>query len=171
MKYISKYQSKIGSITLASDGEYLTGLWFDGQKYDRSGLSKDFVEKDLEIFQTTKDYLDKYFRGERPNFLPATKIKASDFRMMVFDILKEIPYGESKSYSDIAKEIAKRKKLDKFSARPVANAIGHNPISIIIPCHRVVGKDNSIRGYAGGVDKKIKLLELEKIDISKIKIK
>lgn len=165
MKYISKYQSPLGMITLASDGENLTGLWFDGQKYDRLGLDQNFQEKNLEIFASTKKSLDIYFKGQNPNFRPKIKFYTTDFRKEVFSILEEIPYGQTTTYAEIAEKIAKIRKTEKFSPRPVGGAVGHNPISIIVPCHRVLGKDGSLTGYAGGIDKKIKLLELENIAI------
>lgn len=163
MKYINKYESPLGILTMASDGENLTGLWFEGQKYDKLGLSENFEEKDLDVFKTTKDWLDIYFSGQNPGFRPKIKIYSTDFRKEVYSIMEKIPYGKTTTYSKIAEEIAKNKKLEKFSPRPVGNAVGHNPISIIIPCHRVLGKNGSLTGYAGGLDRKIKLLELENI--------
>lgn len=163
MKYISNYDSPLGVITLASDGYRLTGLWFEGQKYDREGLAKDFRKKDLQIFKITKDWLDTYFGGKNPDFRPRIKVYTSDFRKEVYSILEEIPYGQTRTYQDIAFEISKKRNIEKFSPRPVGGAIGHNPISIIIPCHRVLGKEGELRGYAGGLDRKIKLLELENI--------
>lgn len=166
MKYISYYESKIGNMTLASDGEYLTGLWFDGQKYDREGLKDDWIELNLPIFDCTKTWLDIYFSEKNPKFSPKIKFISSNFRREVLNILLSIPYGQTISYGQISKIIAKKRNLKSMSSQAVGNAVAHNPISIIIPCHRVLGKDGSLTGYAGGIDKKRKLLEIEKIKIN-----
>lgn len=161
MKYTDRYNSPIGKILMAADEQGLTGLWFNGQKYFASGLDKDYIEKDLEIFANTKKWLDIYFTGKEPEFIPPLHITGSAFRLEVWDILLKIPYGMTVTYSDIAKNIATKRGMTKMSARAVGSAIAHNPVSIIIPCHRVVGKNNKLTGYAAGIDKKIKLLNLE----------
>ena len=166
MYYKTKYKSPIGNLSLASDGKFLVGLWIENQKYFQSSISGDIVENDnLEIFDKTKLWLDKYFNGEQPkiNNIPLLP-SGSDFRREVWDILLEIPYGKVTTYGDIAKKIAKRKDK-KISARAIGGAVGHNPISIIIPCHRVIGKNGNLTGYAGGIETKIKLLTHEKADI------
>ena len=163
MYYKTKYSSSIGSITLASDGEKLVGLWFDGQKYYGGTIAKEMIEKDdLPIFDATKEWLDRYFDGKKPNIseLSIAPI-GGDFRQEVWRILCKIPYGEVVTYGDIAKKMAKKMKRESMSSQAVGGAVGHNPISIIIPCHRVVGAKGDLTGYAGGVEKKIKLLELE----------
>lgn len=168
MLYKTDYNLPFSKITLASDGKSLVGLWLEGQKYFlRSVNDKMIQNNDLEIFNHTKRWLDKYFTGKKPEIseLLLTPI-GNDFRQMVWKILCQIPYGEVTTYGEIAKKIAKRKGLVKMSAQAVGNAVGHNPISIIIPCHRVVGSNGNLTGYSGGISTKIKLLEHEKIDMS-----
>lgn len=168
MQYTSKYKNCLGEILLASDGEKLTGLWFLGQKYFADNLEKENIEKKLPIFQHTKKWLDIYFSGKLPNFTPPLAFEnVSPFRKQVLEILLTIPFGKTSTYGQIAKQIEK-KSGKKVSAQAVGGAVGHNPISLIIPCHRVLGSNSSLTGYAGGVDKKIELLKLEKIDISKL---
>ena len=166
MQYINRYTSPIGKITMASDGEALTGLWFDGQKYFALYLDKDNEEKDLPIFDMAKKWLDIYFSGREPDFTPSLKYDSTPFRKAVYDIMLTIPYGKTISYGEIADIIAKQKSIKKMSAQAVGGAVGHNPISIIIPCHRVVGSNGSLTGYGGGINRKVKLLELEKTDMS-----
>lgn len=166
--YIQGYPSPLGKITMASDGTHLTGLWFDGQKYDRAGLSERYEEKILPIFEETKKWLDVYFSGKEPDFTPSIHLQATDFRKEVWKILLTIPYGTTITYRDIAAEITRQRGMPKMSAQAVGGAIGHNPISIIIPCHRVIGTNGSLTGYAGGIDKKRNLLALEKAGIYKI---
>ena len=158
MDYIQPYTSSLGNITLASDGTYLTGLWFDGQKFDRATLSKSYIEKDLPVFEEVKHWLNIYFSGKEPDFMPPIQTESTAFRMQVWKILTSIPYGQTITYGEIAKKIS-----DTMSCQAVGQAVGHNPISIIIPCHRVVGADGSLTGYAGGIERKIKLLELERV--------
>lgn len=165
MTYINHYTSSLGNITIASDGYALTGLWFDGQKYFGADLLGQCEEKDLPVFQDTKRWLDIYFDGKEPNFILPLAPQGSLFRKAVWDILLSIPYGKTMTYGEIAETIAKQQGLSKMSAQAVGGAVGHNPISIIIPCHRVVGTNRSLTGYAGGIDRKIKLLTLEHIDM------
>ena len=162
MEYICKLKTKIGDITLASDGQNLTGLWLDGQKYYASTLSDEIFEKDLPIFKDTIKWLDCYFEGKEPTIKLSLNPSGSDFRKEVWNILCEIPYGEVITYGDIARKLEK-KFGKRVSAQAVGGAVSHNPISIIIPCHRVVGFNGSLTGYAGGIDKKIRLLELENV--------
>ena len=162
MHYISTYSSPLGEITAASDGTGLTGLWFAGQKYFGAGLSPLREEKDLPIFRETAKWLDLYFRGSIPDFTPALSLHGSDFRLAVWDILLRIPYGEVITYGEIAKQIAAERGLKTMSGQAVGGAVGHNPISVIIPCHRVIGSNGALTGYAGGIDKKTWLLALEK---------
>lgn len=166
MDYIYEYKSPIGSITLASDGNALMGLWFDGQKYDRDVLLLEAEEKELPIFSETCKWLDIYFSGRKPDFIPPILMRTTNFRQKVWKILLTIPYGKTMTYGDIAKKMAVQYGIQKMSAQAVGGAVGHNSISIIIPCHRVVGANGSLTGYAGGIDKKIKLLSLEKVDLS-----
>ena len=160
---------QFGKILLASKDNKLIGLWIDGQKYFLGNLKEEMQEKEDEIiFVKTKKWLDRYFNGEKPKIceLDLAPI-GSDFAKNVWKILCEIPYGEVTTYGEIAKKIAKIMNKDKMSAQAIGGAVGHNPISIIIPCHRVVGKNGSLTGYAGGIDKKIKLLEIENVNMEK----
>lgn len=165
--YKTNYTSPLGNITLASDGTNLLGLWFIGQKYYTDTIQEELLENNnLEIFNKTKQWLDEYFMGHNPSIdkLPLAPI-GNNFRKRIWQILCDIPYGSVMTYGQIANIIAKEQQKEKMSAQAVGNAISHNPISIIIPCHRVVGKNGNLTGYAGGIDKKISLLKLEGIDI------
>lgn len=159
MIYITGYSSPIGNITIASDGKALVGLWIEEQKYFMSKY-KFFQQKaDLEIFTETKMWLDEYFKGNNPPVTMYLKPEGTKFQEKVWRVLENIPYGKTVTYGDISK------KLNVNSGQAVGGAVGGNPISIIIPCHRVVGKDKSLTGYAGGIDKKSALLKLENADI------
>lgn len=162
MTYIYKYNSPLGSIILASNGESLTGLWFDGQKYFPHKLISESTEAELPIFTRTCNWLDIYFSGNIPDFTPPISLNTTPFRKAVYDILLMIPYGHTMTYGEIANIIAEQNGVERMSAQAVGSAVGHNPVSIIIPCHRVVGADGSLNGYAGGLNKKIELLKLEK---------
>ena len=163
MQYISRYLSPLGPITIASDGESLIGLWFDGQKYDRASIGKDCIPGDnLDIIGETRRWLDIYFSGREPDFTPKMKVAGSTFKKMVAEIMLAIPYGKTTTYGDIAQEVARRMGRDQMSAQAVGGAVGHNAISIIIPCHRVLGTDGNLTGYAGGLDRKKYLLKMEK---------
>lgn len=163
---------QFGKILLASKDNKLIGLWIDGQKYFLGNLKEEMQEKEDEIiFVKTKKWLDRYFNGEKPKISELDLAPmGSDFAKNVWKILCEIPYGEVTTYGEIAKKIAKIMNKDKMSAQAIGGAVGHNPISIIIPCHRVVGSNGSLTGYAGGIDKKIRLLEHEKVDIGNLYI-
>ncbi len=165
MQYTSHYDSPLGGITLGSDGEALTGLWFDGQKYFADTLEIGHEERELPIFARTKKWLDIYFSGKAPDFRPPLNMICSDFRKSVWEIMLKIPYGHTMTYGEIAEKIAARRGLKQMSAQAVGGAVGHNSISLIIPCHRVVGTNGSLTGYAGGIDKKIWLLEHEGVDM------
>jgi methylated-DNA-[protein]-cysteine S-methyltransferase len=147
---------------MASNGESLTGLWFDGQKYFASTLSQRHVEKQLPIFDRTCEWLDLYFSGKSPDFIPPVFMYVSNFRRDVYEILMTIPFGETMTYKEIADLIAKKHRIISMSAQAVGGAIAHNPISLIIPCHRVIGTNGKLTGYAGGLDKKEWLLDMEK---------
>ena len=167
MEYSQHYDSPLGGITLASGGKALIGLWFDGQKYFADALAKEYEEKDLPVFAETRRWLDIYFSGRQPDFTPPLRMKTTPFRKAVWEILLTIPFGGTMTYGEIAARIAKQKGLQQMSAQAVGGAVGHNSISLIIPCHRVVGTSGSLTGYAGGIDKKVKLLEMEKTDMSR----
>lgn len=160
MDYIFEYNSPIGKMTLSSDGENLTGLWIENQKYFQSTLGAEYEKKELTVFKNVIDWLDSYFAGEKPDVNFSLKPKGSDFRQMVWQKLMKVPYGETVTYGAIAKELEKETGR-RMSAQAVGGAIGHNPILIINPCHRVIGSDGSITGYAGGIDRKEYLLNLE----------
>ena len=168
MQYISHYSSPLGNILLAADETGLTGLWFEGQRYFALYLDKVYEEKELPVLKRTKQWLDLYFSGKEPDFTPPLHLIGSDFRQAVWNILLSIPYGRTITYGQIAKQLAKNTGIDKMSAQAVGGAVGHNPISIIVPCHRVVGTNGSLTGYAGGVGRKMKLLALEGADMSRL---
>lgn len=168
MQYTSAYQSPVGNILLAADEIGLTGLWFNGQKYYADKLDPEHEEKDLPIFETSKRWLDIYFSGQKPDFMPPVHLIGSSFRVSVWKLLQQIPYGQTVTYKELAEKIAKKRGLDHMSAQAVGGAVGHNVISVIIPCHRVVGSDGSLTGYAGGLDIKKQLLSLEGVDMKQL---
>lgn len=168
MQYINYYSSPLGKITLASNGNELIGLWFEGQKYFGSTLNGEYKQKSLPVFEQTAKWLDVYFSGQNPNFTPPLYLSSTQFRNEVWKILFTIPYGKIMTYGEIAKLMAENRGVEKMSAQSVGCAVGHNPISIIVPCHRVIGTDGSLTGYAGGVDIKEKLLKFENVDMSKL---
>lgn len=167
MFYSMTYQSPIGDCLLAADEEYLIGLWFEGQKY-YCRLAEALQEDNQHpVLQRAKEWLDDYFAGKRPDLhkLPLAPI-GSEFRQDVWNILKEISYGEVMTYGEIAKKIAAQRNQKTMSAQAIGGAVGNNPISVIIPCHRVVGSNGSLTGYAGGIDKKLWLLNHEGVHLS-----
>ena len=195
MKYIMHYDSPIGPITLASDGQALTDLLFDGEKYydeafenhskgvkeNNSATKQRAHEKCIQLievsvseiadhpaFAETIRWLDIYFSGKDPGFLPPLKLQTTPFRQEICKIMLTIPYGATMTYGQIADIIAKRRGIARMSAQAVGGAVGHNPISLIIPCHRVIGTDGSLVGYGGGVDKKLSLLQLEGADMTNL---
>lgn len=167
MNYKCSYESPIGRIILTGSGEKLTGLFFENTGFIDEPETADFIMCDnREIFVQTKEWLNRYFNGEKPNpdEIPLERSK-SDFCMTVRRILKEIPYGKTVTYGEIAQIIAKEKGIEKMSARAVGRAVGHNPVLIIVPCHRVIGADGKLTGYSAGTDKKAELLKLENADV------
>lgn len=159
MYFSTDYSSPIGEILILSDGEAICGVWFYGQKHFLSSIDDEIIKKDdLAIFEDVKKWFDDYFEGLNPNITFKLKPVGSDFRLRVWKILSEIPYGESVTYGEIASRIS-----SSMSAQAVGGAVGHNPISILIPCHRVLGSGGKLTGYAGGIDRKIELLKLENI--------
>lgn len=167
MDYYTTYHSPYRPILLTSDGEALTGLYFQGQKYISPALLVQAGEADLPIFRETKRWLELYFQGKDPGFTPALCLSGTPFRRLVWEILLTIPYGETMSYGEISQRVAQKLGKERMSAQAVGGAVGHNPVSLIVPCHRVLGKDGSLTGYAGGIGLKEKLLTLEGIDVSK----
>ena len=168
MQYTTTYQSPLGEILLACDEIGLTGLWFKGQKYFALYLDKVHEEKETPPFEITKQWLDIYFSGKEPDFTVPLHFTGTDFQNAVWEILYTIPYGQLMTYGEIAKRLAAKRGLERMSAQAVGGAVGHNEISIIVPCHRVVGVGGSLTGYAGGIDKKKSLLTLEGVDMSKL---
>lgn len=165
MEYLKKYDSPIGVLTLSSDGQSITGLWIEGQKYFGRTLEEKTCEKQLDIFDKAIEWLDQYFRGENPKIMFPLAPKGTPFQKDVWEILREIPYGETITYGQIAKKMAEKNGKPSMSAQAVGGAVGHNPISIIIPCHRVVGANGGLTGYAGGIERKEWLLGLERNSI------
>lgn len=161
MMYISHYKSPLGRMLLASDGTGLTGLWFEGQKYFARCLESEPKENELPVFKDAKRWLEIYFSGNEPDFSVPLHFIGTPFQKEVWEILCAVPYGQTTTYGMIAKELAARRGLPHMSAQAVGGAVGHNNISIIVPCHRVVGADGSLTGYAGGMDRKKFLLDLE----------
>ena len=169
MIYELEYNSPLGNIFIASDENYIIGLWFEGQKYFKDTVNEKIIKNnDLPVLKCAKKWLDRYFNGDKPliSELPI-KFIGGKFRELVWNILCEIPYGRVTTYSEIAKKIEKIQNK-KMSAQAVGGAVGHNPISIIVPCHRVIGKNGSLVGYAGGIDIKEKLLKHEETDMNNL---
>ena len=163
MIYTQWYNSQLGKILLAADDAGLTGIWFDGEKYFAQHLEEQHEKKNTSILQQTKHWLDVYFSGKEPDCTVPFHFNGTTFQNEVWNILCTIPYGKTMTYGEIAKRIAAKRGIPRMAAQAVGGAVGHNEISIIVPCHRVIGTDGSLTGYAGGLDKKIKLLTLEGI--------
>lgn len=155
MIYTCKYESPLGMLTLASDAENLCGVWFDGQAYFGHSAPKPWQEKEVPVLTQTKCWLDAYFAGKTPPPLPPLRPEGTAFRKAVWEMLLTVPLGQTVTYGQLARQ------LGVACAQAVGGAVGHNPISILIPCHRVVGSDGSLTGYAGGIARKQALLELE----------
>ncbi|HIR04078.1 MAG: methylated-DNA--[protein]-cysteine S-methyltransferase [Acutalibacteraceae bacterium] len=168
MYYSMRYLSPLGPLVVVSDGKHIVGLWMEGQKYFSDTIKETPTEKEsLPALQAAKNWLDRYFSGQKPESGELLLAPAGgDFRQEVWDILRSIPYGRVTTYGQIAKAIAKKRRIKSMSAQAVGGAVGRNPISIMIPCHRVIGANGSLTGYAGGLSKKKKLLELENADMS-----
>lgn len=162
MQYTNYYKSPMGNILLAADDIGLIGLWFVGQKYFAHCLDKHCEERELPLLVTVKKWLDIYFSGKEPDFTVPLHFIGTDFQKEVWEILCSIPYGHTITYGEIAKKLAKKRNIPHMSAQAVGSAVGHNKISIIVPCHRVIGANGSMTGYAGGIEKKLYLLSLEK---------
>ena len=169
MYYSKHYKSSIGDILLVSDEENIIGLWFSKHKYMENEIPTDIMEKeDIQPLQEGVLWLDDYFAGKKPDIsrLPLSPINGTEFRKQIWQLLIEIPYGQVITYGQVAKEVAKRMGKARMSAQAVGGAVGHNPISIIIPCHRVVGSNGSLTGYGGGINNKISLLRHEGIEMN-----
>ena len=167
MVYTQRYASPVGDMLLAADEIGLTGVWFDGEKFFADNLPPEHEERETPTLAAAKRWLDIYFKGKEPDFTPPLHPVGSPFRRKVWDILLKIPYGQTVTYGLIARELAAQEGWARMSAQAVGGAVGHNEISIIIPCHRVVGTSGSLTGYAGGLDKKIALLKTEHVDMGR----
>ena len=168
MVYTCQYSSPLGGILLAADEIGLTGLWFEGEKYLAAQLPQDRIQQETSILKNATHWLDVYFAGSAPDFMPPLHPTGSPFQQSVWELLLRIPYGQTTTYGALAQQLAQQRGLARMSAQAVGGAVGHNRISILIPCHRVVGTNGSLTGYAGGMDKKRKLLELEHVDLSRM---
>ena len=168
MVYTTQYTSPLGAVTLACDETAMIGLWFNGQKHFGNILPEQLEEREHPLLCEAKRWLNVYFSGREPDFLPPLRYDSTPFRKQVCDVMLTIPYGKTMTYGEIAAEIARRRGLSKMLAQAAGGAVGHNPISLMIPCHRVVGTNGSLTGYAGGIWRKAKLLELERTDMSRL---
>lgn len=161
MDYISHYESPLGPILLAAEETGLTGVWFEGQKYFARGLAPGSREREIPVLTASKVWLDAYFAGKAPEMGLPLHFAGSPFQTAVWQCLCRVPYGQTVTYGQLAARLAKELGLPRMSAQAVGGAVGHNPISVIVPCHRVVGSYGSLTGYAGGMERKIALLKLE----------
>ncbi len=163
MVYTDGYSSPLGEMTVADDGGAIIGLWFDGQKHFGNSLPKEYSRGETPAIKDAKRWLDIYFSGREPDFLPPLRYGSTPFRKLVCDIMLTIPYGKTRTYGDIAQEIAALTGVERMAAQAVGGAVGNNPILLMIPCHRVIGAQGNLTGYGGGMQRKIKLLEMERI--------
>lgn len=170
MLYYKKLASPLGEITLRSEGEALTGLWFADDKHYGAKDIAGAALADLDVFMQAEAWLSEYFAGREPKISVPLKLQGSEFQLQVWRLLQDIPYGRLVTYGDIAKKIAAQKGVARMAAQAVGGAVGHNPLCIIVPCHRVVGANGSLTGYGGGMWRKVRLLELEKVDMSKLTV-
>ena len=179
MQYISHYRSPLGGMLPAADEQGLTGLWFEGQKYFALHLiDGETEEREIPLFGEVKRWLDIYFSGKEPDFKVPLHLQGTAFQREVWEILCGIPYGKTVTYGEIAGKVTQNRRNLQISSktpsyasartspRAVGGAVGHNPVSVIVPCHRVIGADGSLTGYAGGTDRKVKLLKLENVDLN-----
>lgn len=168
IRYVScAYKSPLGAITLAAGADGLKGLWFDGQRYFGETHDVPMDSGENEHLASACKWLDEYFAGAKPD---ASRLSlapvGSEFRQVVWQLLREIPFGQVRTYGELAAEAARRMGKPKGSARAIGGAVGHNPISIIVPCHRVVGSNGSLTGFGGGISRKLQLLQHEGVDCS-----
>ena len=158
--FYATYSSPLGRLLLRSDGEALTGLWFEDGTYCPRNVSTDGWGQ-CPALDRAREWLDVYFSGREPGFLPPLRLTGTPFQLAVWDLLRRVPYGATVTYGELAGQIAQSRGLARMSAQAVGGAVGRNPISILVPCHRVVGKSGALTGYAGGLEKKSALLKLE----------
>ncbi len=169
MKHIAKYKSPLGELLLISSDTALSGLWFDCGKhckdFPKSTVNENAFDRNVnDVLEKTMLWLDTYFSAKIPDFTVPVELHGTDFQKRVWEILMEIPYGSTITYGEIANIIAKEKGISKMSAQAVGQAVGSNKISILIPCHRVLGAQRKLTGYGGGLERKISLLNLEGIE-------
>lgn len=163
MIYVQRYESPLGIMIMEADDIGITGLWFEGQKHFAEEMIKDAEYRELDVFRQAKEWLDEYFKG---NLIPMTlplHFIGTEFQKEVWELLLQIPYGKSRTYGELTKELASKKGIDRMSAQAVGGAVGRNRISILVPCHRVLGTGGKLTGYAGGLERKAALLKLEGI--------
>ena len=163
--FVTRIASPIGLLTLASDGEALTGLWLEGQRFFPGTLPAADLERELPVFAQTRRWLKLYFQGREPDFFPPVRLSGTPFQLTVWEALRTVPYGKTVTYGELARRLSAQSDHPRVSARAVGGAVARNPVSILIPCHRVVGANGSLTGYAGGLDRKRKLLALERISL------
>lgn len=161
LQYINYYSSPLGNILLSADDGGLTGLWFEQQRHFATFLTGCEQTANLHVFNEVRCWLDAYFSGRNPDFTPQLHMIGTGFQQSVWRILLTIPYGQTVTYGQIAEKLAAERGVLKMSARAVGSAVGHNHISLIIPCHRVVGSNGNLTGYAGGIERKVALLKIE----------
>lgn len=169
MYYISRYESPIGTYLMAADAVGICGLFTDKEKNYENLLQSEYEEKETAQLKRCREWLDIYFTGKEPDFTPKLHLTGSAFRIAVWELLLKIPYGTTTTYKELAEKIAADRGIARMSAQAVGGAVGHNPVAVIVPCHRVVGVDNSLTGYAGGLEVKYRLLELEGQDMDKFR--
>ena len=170
MTYTQTDSSPLGEVLLSADDMGLSGLWFAGQRYFARTLPPGAVPGETPVLTASKRWLDCYFSGKRPDFLPPLHLIGTDFQQAVWNLLLKIPYGQTVTYGALARTLAQQLGKPAMSAQAVGAAVGRNPVSIIIPCHRVVGADGNLTGYAGGVERKLQLLQLEGADLSRLHV-
>lgn len=162
------YSSPLGKIFLTADEVGLTGLWIEGQKGFVDSTNAAVADNENRFLKQARNWLDIYFDGNDPDFTPPLHLVGTDFQKTVWAILLTVPYGQTLTYGTIARRIAADRGRSRLSAQAVGGAVGSNPISVIVPCHRIVGANGNLTGYAGGIDKKVQLLTLEKVDMSRL---
>lgn len=170
MTYTQTYSSPLGEVLLSADDMGLSGLWFVGQRYFARTLPSGAVPRETPVLTASKRWLDCYFSGKRPDFLPPLHLIGTDFQQAVWNLLLEIPYGQTVTYGALARTLAQQLGKPAMSAQAVGAAVGRNPVSVIVPCHRVVGADGNLTGYAGGVERKLQLLQLEGADLTRLHV-
>jgi methylated-DNA-[protein]-cysteine S-methyltransferase len=170
MEFLYHHDSPLGKIVLSSDGDALTGAWFEDQKYFPDHFRNQPTAPSLPVFDAANEWLTIYFSGKVPSFLPPLSLQTTPFRKSVLELLLQIPYGHTTTYREISRQVARQMGVATMSAQAVGGAVGHNPLSLFIPCHRVIGSNGSLTGYAGGLNRKIELLKLEGVDISNLMI-